>query len=713
MTQPLFSADSIGKSFGSHSILRSASVWAESGEITALFGRNGCGKSTLLKIGAGVLRPASGAIHFDGAVYLRPRLHVLASHGLFFLPQRNLLSSRWTFRQHLAALEWRHGSTRTEEVLAMLGLADVQNQRPHEMSGGERRRAEMAIAWIRQPRCLLADEPFSGVNPATAEKIALVLRTMAQQGCAIVVTGHEVKQVMAVADQIVWMTAGTTHSLGGPDDALRHDQFAREYLGETSPTVIESGPQASTSTNGLRCHSAVLSSHPGEPRELVRKMRVDAQTLDDLEILTKGNRAGLIDHLCVAKTRGGRKAFHKRLLSPFAEPAAIVEVQDVIRFLAAHSDLWRALPKQELLDRVEKHQRSQFITKPAGNLATDWIHSEWTRRRDGQFFDDAVKGIEAAGELYRDAESVLRSIASAEPPALLERIAASLRFPPAMAEALEETGHIRRWSARRVLEVDRQLREQWKLTIERVADAVHQLDALGSMAETTRRRGFVLPKILDHGERNLAIEGLVHPMLVAAVAADLSATCEDPLLFITGPNMSGKTTYMKAAAIAVYLAQTGMGVPATGMRLFPFESILSGINTTDDVQQGYSYFLAEVRRVKEALEMVAEGARALILFDEMFKGTNVKDAYDASLAVTRGFTCCRNSVFLVSSHLVELIDPLEELPTVQTWYFDADLVDGMPCFSHQRQKGHSNQRLGMSLLAQEGVVEMLSKISSE
>jgi DNA mismatch repair ATPase MutS len=201
-------------------------------------------------------------------------------------------------------------------------------------------------------------------------------------------------------------------------------------------------------------------------------------------------------------------------------------------------------------------------------------------------------------------------------------------------------------------------------------------------------------------------------MLNAAVPANLRATCNDPLLFITGPNMSGKTTYMKAAAVAVCLAQTGMGVPATKMRLSPFESILSGINTIDDLQQGYSYFLAEVRRVREALKTVSGGARALVLFDEMFKGTNVKDASDASLAVTRGFACCTNSVFLVSSHLVELVPDLERLPAVQTWYFDADLVDGVPHFSYQRQKGHSIQRLGMSLLAQEGVVQMLSELTA-
>jgi ABC-type lipopolysaccharide export system ATPase subunit len=99
------------------------------------------------------------------------------------------------------------------------------------MSGGECRRAEVAMAWIRQPRCLLADEPFLGVNPIAAETVARALRRMADGGCAVVVTGHEVPQLMEIADEIVWMVAGTTHGVGTPEEAARHDQFVRDYLG--------------------------------------------------------------------------------------------------------------------------------------------------------------------------------------------------------------------------------------------------------------------------------------------------------------------------------------------------------------------------------------------------------------------------------------------------------------------------------------------------
>lgn len=229
--QPLFAADSIGKSFGSRTILKAASVWATAGNITVLFGRNGCGKSTLLKIGAGQLRADHGVVQFAGRAYLRPRLPELASRGLFYLPDRDLLSRRLTVGEQIRAVEWRFGASRTGEVLERLDIGHLLDQTPVQLSGGERRRAELAAAWIRAPLCLLADEPFAGIDPADAEVVAEAFRGMARQGCAIVITGHEVRQLLDTADDIVWMTSGTTHHMGTPEKAVQHEQFRREYLG--------------------------------------------------------------------------------------------------------------------------------------------------------------------------------------------------------------------------------------------------------------------------------------------------------------------------------------------------------------------------------------------------------------------------------------------------------------------------------------------------
>jgi ABC-type multidrug transport system ATPase subunit len=228
---PLFSAESISKSFGARTVLKAASIWAYEGRITALFGRNGCGKSTLLKIGVGLERADQGAVHFGGRVYLRPRLSELARNGLFYLPDRDLLSRRLTLRQQIQAAEWHFGATRTSGIVERLELGSLLDRNSRQLSGGERRRAELALAWICAPRCLLADEPFAGIDPADRELIAQVLREFARDGCAVVISGHEVAHLLEIADDVVWMTAGTTHGLGAPEAARQNDQFQREYLG--------------------------------------------------------------------------------------------------------------------------------------------------------------------------------------------------------------------------------------------------------------------------------------------------------------------------------------------------------------------------------------------------------------------------------------------------------------------------------------------------
>lgn len=229
MERPLFAADSIVKSFGRRTVLKSATVWGYAGRVTVAFGRNGAGKSTLLKVGAGVLRADSGVVHFRGKAYQRPRLHRLAQDGLFYLPARGLLSPRWSLQDHLDAVSWRfEAESGAPPELDVFGLVERQ---PHQMSGGERRRAELAIAWAREPICLLADEPLAGIHPRDAEIIASALVAMARSGCAVVVTGHEVPHLMRIADEVVWVTAGTTHGLGTPAAASAHDQFRREYLG--------------------------------------------------------------------------------------------------------------------------------------------------------------------------------------------------------------------------------------------------------------------------------------------------------------------------------------------------------------------------------------------------------------------------------------------------------------------------------------------------
>jgi ABC-type multidrug transport system ATPase subunit len=222
--------DSYGKKFGERPVLHSASLWGTPGKTTALLGRNGTGKSTLIRAGLGLTRSDHGTTRWEGEVMVRPRLHELARRGLFFLPDHGLLSLRLRLRDQidLFASAQREDPT---EVVEDFRLGSLMDLRAGELSGGETRRSELALARLRAPSCLIADEPFLGLGPLDRALVAAELKRHVARGAAVIVTGHEVSDLLRVADQVVWMVAGTTHALGDTAAALEHGQFRREYLG--------------------------------------------------------------------------------------------------------------------------------------------------------------------------------------------------------------------------------------------------------------------------------------------------------------------------------------------------------------------------------------------------------------------------------------------------------------------------------------------------
>jgi lipopolysaccharide export system ATP-binding protein len=229
VSAPFLVADCVSKRFGERRVLNAGSLRAQPGQVRVILGRNGVGKSTLLKIAVGIVRADSGMVHVAGEPMLAPSLPRLARAGVFYLPDHDLLSSSMTVGAQLRLFERRFARRSAVEAARLARVEEFMDALPESLSGGELRRAELALALTRRPDCLLADEPFRGIAPIDQETLGALFRAMAADGCAVVVTGHEVGALMATADHVTWCTSGTTYEVGTPTQARAHEALAREY----------------------------------------------------------------------------------------------------------------------------------------------------------------------------------------------------------------------------------------------------------------------------------------------------------------------------------------------------------------------------------------------------------------------------------------------------------------------------------------------------
>ena len=228
--KPVLIAESIGKSYQDKRVLVSARVVLMPGKLTFVAGRNGSGKSSLLRICAGVTQPDHGTVEFAGQKVVRPSLARFARSGLFFLPDRELLAPNMRLDVQFGALAKRFRLTGFEQVADSFGIGDKLDSAPTSLSGGELRRAEVCLGVFRAPACLIADEPLRGIDPKDSELILQQLLKLAEAGCAVAISGHNSRLLLDFAHSVIWVTSGTTYHFESSEEAMRSEQFRRDYL---------------------------------------------------------------------------------------------------------------------------------------------------------------------------------------------------------------------------------------------------------------------------------------------------------------------------------------------------------------------------------------------------------------------------------------------------------------------------------------------------
>lgn len=229
------------------------------------------------------------------------------------------------------------------------------------------------------------------------------------------------------------------------------------------------------------------------------------------------------------------------------------------------------------------------------------------------------------------------------------------------------------------------------------------LEAYLSMAKGIRKHTFSFP---DFNDTKFSITDIYHPLVRQPVKNSL--IIQENVTLITGPNMSGKSTLLKALGLCVYLAHLGLAVPAKKCELVFFDVISISINLNDDLKNGYSHFMMEIKNLKTVVIEANHSKRCFAIFDELFRGTNVEDALAISRTTIKGLTRFENSCFFISTHLHQLREIAASNNKISTRFIECQLIDEKPVFTYRLLEGWSDLKIGQMIFEQEGLNKLLT-----
>ncbi|MCB1911307.1 MAG: LPS export ABC transporter ATP-binding protein [Zoogloeaceae bacterium] len=234
----LLRVDALRKSYKARTVVREVGFEVGGGEVVGLLGPNGAGKTTCFYMIVGLVAADGGEISLDGKTITHAPIHSRARLGLSYLPQEMSVFRKLTVAENIQAvleLQGHKGDDlhkRLEALLEELGIEHLRDNPALSLSGGERRRCEIARALATDPQLILLDEPFAGVDPIAVLDIQKIIRFLKEKGIGVLITDHNVRETLGICDRAYIINAGEVLASGTPDDIVKNEQVRRVYLGE-------------------------------------------------------------------------------------------------------------------------------------------------------------------------------------------------------------------------------------------------------------------------------------------------------------------------------------------------------------------------------------------------------------------------------------------------------------------------------------------------
>lgn len=435
---------------------------------------------------------------------------------------------------------------------------------------------------------------------------------------------------------------------------------------------------------------------------------LDKQTIKDLEIFADNRSLNSIsNYYNLTKTVGGRLFLFQLMKNPITNIDELRQRTELIQFIIETD--FKLIINSTQFEFIDHYQRLN-IAPLRNNFLDAFLQNLAYKINPGNNYYIIKSGVQHIAYLFIQLKEKMEGLGKTAIPEklvvyqkLIFDFIQKPEFKVLYTKKLKITNS-------RLNKLDNLFRRKYKNELSEVINMVYQLDAFISVAKVAKQKSLVLPEYSESVEQKLFIENFYHPLLENAVPYTIELNDSGNLCFLTGPNMAGKSTFLKSVGLSIYLAHIGFPVPATRMITSVYHGIVTTINLSDDINRGYSHFFSEVSRIKETALKLKEMKKLIIIFDELFRGTNVKDAFDASLLIIKAFANIPDSAFFISTHITEVAEKIHHLSNIQFKYFDSELVNNIPTYDYKLGDGISYERLGLYILKNEKVIEILESM---
>ena len=428
----------------------------------------------------------------------------------------------------------------------------------------------------------------------------------------------------------------------------------------------------------------------------------DEQTIHDLEIFKEKGQPSIFNLFNKTFSAGGRCYLKLLMEHPLDDLKELEKRQDLIQYFIERPPVLKTFSRH--VNFIEKYIHLNYSVLKANPLDANLLRlTEWFNPTNEYYL--VRSGCESIIHILHELHAQL------DYGSLPEGLEAFTSLQQLLyAEVFKQVDPQAKLSWKQLIRLDRLFRKQHKDKLAGFLQEIYLLDAYLSIAKTAKEEGFCLAHYVSTEQPIYKADGLWHPLLEAPISNNMELDQEENMCFLTGPNMAGKSTFLKSVGLAVYLAHLGFPIPAKTFHTSVYSTMITTINLTDNMGAGYSHFYSEVRRVKQAAQALATGKRVFVIFDELFRGTNVKDAFEASAEIIKAFAQVENCTFFVSTHILEVADELQENERVSFKCFHSDLIEGKLKYTYQLQEGVSSERIGKFIVEKEGILELLDTI---